>query len=424
MLAHGYESVTTFTGSREVRTPHFGSRLRMHDRDRLRTNFWYSPHFSDTKIMSECSQYEMQSGPGINAMMDDKLLVVIMPALNEEATIAAVIEKIPRSMDGIGDVKVVVIDDGSTDGTADLARQAGAYVVNHSHNMGVGKAFASGVDAALRLGADIIVNMDSDGQFNPADIPKLIEPIIKHGYGFVTCTRFAKREFIPQMPWIKKWGNRMMCRIVNWVIWNANFTDVSCGFRAFTRDTALRLTLFGEFTYTQESFIDLAAKDIQMTEVPLRVRGVRQYGKSRVASNLWRYAFQTLPIIVRAMRDTRPLKFFGLLSLAFAAPGVLCSVFVTAWWLLTGHTSPWTSLINLAIGSILVALIALVLALLADQLGRIKKVQEEVLRLARLTEYSLPATHTASLNDRVTVSSTQCQPPTSSVSQVHETRPR
>ena len=97
-------------------------------------------------------------------------LVVIMPALNEEATIASVIERIPRSVDGVDQVEVVVVDDGSADKTAELSRQASAHVVSHPENLGVGKAFASGIDAALKLGADIIVNIDSDGQFSPEDV--------------------------------------------------------------------------------------------------------------------------------------------------------------------------------------------------------------------------------------------------------------
>ncbi|MGQ9576950.1 MAG: glycosyltransferase family 2 protein [Thermoguttaceae bacterium] len=318
-------------------------------------------------------------------------LVVIMPALNEEATIADVIHRVPRQFPGVDAVDVVVIDDGSTDQTAELARQAGAHVVRHPHNLGVGAAFATGIDVALRLGADLIVNMDSDGQFSPEDIPALVRPIIDQGYGFVTCTRFGDPAHVPEMPRIKRWGNRLMCRLVNWIIWRARFTDVSCGFRAYSRETALRLNLFGNFTYTQETFVDLASKGVRMTEVPLRVRGVRQHGQSRVASNLWKYAFQTLPIILRAMRDTRPLKFFGLFAMVFLLVGVFLGGFVSVWWCLTARTSPWTSLISLATGSIIVGILIGVMALIADQIGRLKKVQEELLRIARRDYYATPA---------------------------------
>jgi len=315
-------------------------------------------------------------------------LVVIMPALNEEATISDVISRVPRAIEGVGAVEIVVIDDGSTDPTAELAREAGAHVVSHPANRGVGAAFVTGIDVALRMGADIIVNMDADGQFDPEDIPALIRPILEDGYGFVTCTRFANPDYVPRMPWVKKWGNRMMCRLVNWIIWNANFTDVSCGFRAYTRETALRLNLFGAFTYTQESFIDLAAKGVRMAEVPLPVRGVRQFGNSRVASNLWNYALQTLPIILRAMRDIRPLTFFGVLALVFFTLGIIQGGFVSAWWLATGHTSPWTSLITVSAACLIISILVGTMALIADQLGRVKKIQEELLSIARATHYS------------------------------------
>jgi glycosyltransferase involved in cell wall biosynthesis len=313
-------------------------------------------------------------------------LVIIIPALNEEKTIEDVIARIPRDIAGIGQMSVVVVDDGSTDRTAELALAAGAEVVSHRNNRGVGVAFATGIDVALRLGADIIVNMDGDGQFSPEDIPALLRPILTDSYGFVTCTRFGLPDYVPRMPRIKKWGNRMMCHLVNWVI-RSGFTDVSCGFRAYTRDTALRLNLFGFFTYTQESFIDLASKRVRMTEVPLRVRGVREFGNSRVAGNLWRYAFQTLPIILRAMRDTRPLTFFGIPAILLSILGLAQVGFVSTWWLIYERTSPWTSLIATGSACIILGIVIGVLALVADQVGRVKRMQDEHLWLARWQFY-------------------------------------
>jgi len=323
----------------------------------------------------------------MNEKNDFRLLVVVIPALDEEATIREVIERIPVAIEGVSSIEVVVVDDGSSDRTAELARQAGAMVVSHPTNRGVGAAFATGIDAALRLGADVIVNMDGDGQFSPEDIPELVRPIIEDGYGFVTCTRFGNPDYVPQMPWIKRWGNRMMCRLVNWIIWGEHFTDVSCGFRAYSRDTALRLNLFGSFTYTQESFIDLASKGVRMTEVPLKVRGVREFGKSRVASNVWRYAFRAFPIIARAMRDTRPLTFFGGVALLFLLAGLIQSGFVSIWWVATGRTSPWTSLITIGASCVLVGIMVGVMSLMADQLGRVKKTQDEMLTLLRIENY-------------------------------------
>jgi glycosyltransferase involved in cell wall biosynthesis len=314
-------------------------------------------------------------------------LVVIIPALNEDRTLPEVIGRIPRGIEGIAETEVVVVDDGSEDDTVGGALKAGARVVSHHANLGVGVALNTGMEAALRLGADVIVNMDGDGQFNPEDIPELIAPILKEDYGFVTCTRFKTREVLPRMPRMKYWGNLMMSRLINWIIWNAHFTDVSCGFRAYSRETALRMNLFGRFSYTQEMFIDLAAKNVKMTEVPLRVRGVRQHGTSRVANNLWRYATRVGGIILRAMRDTRPLKFFGGIGLTTFLFGIILGLVVFIEWLLTGRTVRFRSLL---IGSgtfLTLGFLLCVMALLADMIGRLRRTAEDIRYLLRKQEY-------------------------------------
>jgi len=319
-------------------------------------------------------------------------LVVIIPALNEEKTIGEVIRRIPRNIEGIAVTEVIVIDDGSTDGTVEQARAAGAQVVSHHDNLGVGVAVATGMDAALRRGADIIVNMDADGQFSPEDIPALIEPIRKRGYGFATCTRFARPELVPEMRWVNRWGNRMMCRLINWIIWGANFTDVSCGFRAYSRDTALQLNLFGRFSYTQEMFIDLAGRNIRMTEVPLRVRGIREFGQSRVAGSLGRYASRAATIILRAMRDTRPLKFFGGIGLSVVMIGVLLGLIVFGFWLATRRTDPVKSLLIGSSVFLTLGFLLCTVALMADMIGRLRRTLEDIRYTLRRIEYGdLPA---------------------------------
>jgi glycosyltransferase involved in cell wall biosynthesis len=273
-----------------------------------------------------------------------------------------------------------------------LARAAGAQVVSHHSNLGVGVALATGMDAALRRGADILVNMDGDGQFSPEDIPALIEPVQKRGYGFATCTRFARPEFVPEMRWANLWGNRMMCRLINWIIWDAHFTDVSCGFRAYSRDTALQLNLFARFSYTQEMFIDLAGKDIRMTEVPLRVRGVREFGKSRVAGSLWRYANRATTIILRAMRDTRPLKFFGGIGLSVVLIGVLLGFIVFGFWVATRRTEPVKSLLIGSSVFLTLGFLLCTVALMADMIGRLRKTMDDIRYTLRRIEYGdLPA---------------------------------
>src|SRR3954466_7202509 len=272
-------------------------------------------------------------------------LVVTIPALNEEKTIAQVVRGVPRDVPGIDEVEVIVVNDGSTDNTPLEAADAGAIVINLPGGGGLGMVFRTGFEHAMRRGADYIVNIDGDGQFNPGDIAKLVRPLLEDQADFVTCSRFADPALRPQMPMVKYLGNQAVTRIINWVCGGTCFTDVSCGFRAFNREAAYRLTLFGRFTYTQETFIDLFSKGLRMAEVPLKVRGVREHGKSRVANSIFKYATNSLPIILRAMRDIQPLKFFGGIAALFGLMGVLLGGFVGVWYISKGKTFPFSNLI-------------------------------------------------------------------------------
>jgi hypothetical protein len=248
----------------------------------------------------------------------------------------------------------------------------------------------------MRRGADIIVNIDGDGQFDPADIRKLVQPLLQEEADFVTCTRFADPALRPRMPITKYVGNKVVTKMINWICGGTRFTDVSCGFRAFNREAAYRMTLFGRYTYTQECFIDLFSKGLRVTEVPLKVRGVRQFGKSRVASSIFKYATNSFPIILRAMRDIQPMKFFGGISAIFGGIGVLLAGFLSFWYLYNTQwvngvkihkTTPFTSLIPIAGVFITLGFVLFVLALLADMMGRHRRITEELLYLARRRMY-------------------------------------
>jgi glycosyltransferase involved in cell wall biosynthesis len=313
-------------------------------------------------------------------------LVINVPAFNEEATIGEVIDRIPRQIPEISEIEVIIVDDGSKDKTAEIARNKGATVIEHHSNKGVGAAFSTGVLESLQRSADIMVNMDGDLQFSPEDIPKLIEPIVKRHAGFVTCSRFKDPSLIPEMPAIKKWGNRMVAGIINFIT-GQKFTDVSCGFRAFNKDTLLRLNLYGDFTYTQETFIDLFQKKVIIKEVPLKVLGVRQHGKSKVANNVLSYGVRSLMIMLRAMRDFKPLKFFGSIGLFLFFLGFLSELFVLFHWLATKRTVPFQSLILLGGVLAILGFLLAILALIADMLGRIKRINEENLYFSKKNQY-------------------------------------
>jgi len=237
-------------------------------------------------------------------------LIVALPALNESPTIADVIGRIPRDYAGITKTTIIVIDDGSTDNTAAIARSCGAIVISHPHNKGVGAAFHTAVRESICLNADLLVNIDADGQFNPSDIDTLIKPIVDGEADFVTASRFKDSSIKPEMPWVKYMGNKFMSCLIS-KLTKRNFYDVSCGFRAYSKETLYRINLFGKFTYTQETFLDLVFKDVRILEIPIPVLGVRKYGKSRVASNLFRYGMNSLRIILHTFIDYKPLSIFG-----------------------------------------------------------------------------------------------------------------
>lgn len=309
-------------------------------------------------------------------------LVVIIPALNEEATIESVIRLIPRQITGVGKVEVLVVNDGSTDSTRSIAERTGAHVISHEVNYGVGRAYSTGIDEALRLGADIIVNIDADAQFNPADIPALIQPILDGKAEFVTASRFKDPALVPQMTRAKLWGNKLMSMIISSIV-GRKFYDVSCGFRACTKETALKLNLSGSFTYTQETFLDLAAKGVHIAELPMLVRGTREIGESKVASNLFKYGSRTMRIIVRAYKDYWPWQFFSAIASVFFAVAFLSGGFLIAWRITHGKFTPhiWSGFVGgffFAMG-----MLCLLMGMIGDMLRKMRLNQERLLYFQR-----------------------------------------
>jgi len=320
------------------------------------------------------------------AEQSGRKLVVMVPCLDEERTVADVVARVPRTIHGIGTVEVLVIDDGSTDSTAERAAEAGARVLQHPHNLGLGLAFRSGVRQALSSGADLAVNIDGDGQFDPADIARLIEPILSGEAEMATASRFLDRGMTPRMPTLKRWGNSWVAWIV-WFITFKRFRDVSCGFRAFSREALLRLNLFGTFTYTQETFLDLLFKGLSIVEIPVRVRGAREFGTSRIASSIPRYALRSFKIMFHAAISHRPFRFFATLATAFLALGFGLLGFLSAHYLRTGAFSPhiWS---GFAGGSFaFLGFMTLVIGFIGDILVRMRLNQEEILYYAKRSAY-------------------------------------
>ena len=242
-----------------------------------------------------------------------KTCVVIIPALNEEKTIGTVIDAVPKTLfSGEVALKVLVVNDGSTDRTEAIAKVHGADVIHHDSPQGVGASFSDAIQEALKRRADYAVNIDADGQMDPKDIEKLLSPIYAGEQDMVTASRFMDKDKEPQMPSIKRWGNDRVAEIVSFIV-GKKFYDVSCGFRAYNREALLRLNLFGKFTYTQETFINLATSGhIRIMEVPVEIRGVREFGTSRVASSIMKYAIRSGSIMLSAFKDYHPIRFLSI----------------------------------------------------------------------------------------------------------------
>jgi glycosyltransferase involved in cell wall biosynthesis len=328
-------------------------------------------------------------------------LLIMLPALNEAATISDVISRIPREIPGVTRIDVLVVDDGSEDDTAALARAAGAHVISHRMNRGVGAALQTCLAEAIRRQVDVAVNMDSDGQFDPADIAQLVLPVLNGKADMATASRFKDPKFLPSMPAAKRFGNWGMAKLISFLA-GGSYADVSCGFRAYSREAMLRLVLTGSFTYTQESFLVLAAKGLSIVEVPLLVRGVREYGKSRVASNLVDYAWRASAIIFSNITDYRPAAVFGAGAAGLCFVSLLTGGFFIWHRISAGQFTPhiWAGFVSAFLFGL--AMLVFALGQIAQMIARLRLVQEQQLYILRSIEgglYEQRSSHQATAGD-------------------------
>ncbi len=303
-------------------------------------------------------------------------LFIVIPAYNEESTILSVINKIPRFIKNISEIKVVVVNDGSTDKTADLVKKSKAVLLNQKENQGVGSAFARGLDYALERGADIMVNIDADNQFDPAEIPLIIKPIIKNQADFVVGNRFFNGR-PKNMPVIKYYGNKLMNFIIS-SLSGKKFQDVSCGFRAYNREAMLNLNLFGKFTYTQETFLDLSFKGLSVKQIPISVKYFKDR-KSRVAGNLFAYTYKTMNIIIRSVLYYKPLKFFAYPGIFLILFGSFFVGFLLCHKISVGSFSPYKAYGFIGASLMTFGLVLLFTGLVADIMDKIRGTQEKIL---------------------------------------------
>lgn len=305
-----------------------------------------------------------------------KKILVSIPVYNEEKTLGTLIEKINQLKFADVEISILVIDDGSKDNSALIAEEYGVYLIKNGINRGLGYSFREGVKFAGEKKYDILVTIDGDGQFDPADIGKLILPILNDESDFVTASRFRNKDFLPKMPALKKWGNSKVANLVN-SISKLNLHDVSCGFRAYSKTAIYNLDLIGDYTYTHETILVLAFRGLRIKEVDVLVKGERQFGKSRVARSVFKYAFNALLIIIRYLRDYKPFKFFGMASFVFLILGIFClSVF--AIFSLIKDEFYFKSFAFVGAFLIVWAGLLFIVALIADMFTRIRNQLDEI----------------------------------------------
>jgi len=314
-------------------------------------------------------------------------LIVMIPCFNEEKTLGDVLKSIPKRIAGIKKIETLVVDDGSTDKSTLVAKKFHAtHIVRHKRNKGLGETFRDGRDAALHFGADIIVTIDGDGQFDASEIPALLAPILQEKADMVTGSRFLTKRNIRHMSRLKYIGNKLFTGMVN-VLVNRKFTDTQCGFRAYSRDAALRLVLYGGFTYTQEVFLNLVDLGLIVQEIPISVKYFPGR-KSHISGSLWGYGRSSIGIIARTTRDVQPLKFFGIPAVISIVSGIALEAFMFIRLIVLQKTSPYKTLIDVGLGLIMIGVLLFFLALIADMLREFRHNQEKILYLLREQKYN------------------------------------
>lgn len=310
-----------------------------------------------------------------------KKLIVTIPAFNEEENIAAVIREIPRSIPGIDVVEVMVFDDGSTDRTAEIAKEAGAnHIIRHLKNKGLAITFKRLLWEALQRGADVIVNTDADNHYDQSRITELVQPIL-HGEADITIGSRKVTE-LEHMPFWNKHLNRLGSFILTrWV--GMPPLDVSTGFRAYSKEAALKLNVYSLHTYVHTTL--LSAQDLQLniSEVAIKARQVTR--KSRLIKNIPTHLWKAGINIVRNIVLFRPLRFFGVCAVVLFAIGAGAVVRFLYYYFTDGGSGHVQSLI-LAGVLIILSFNSLMLGLLGSSMGWSRKIQEEVLYFLRKKE--------------------------------------
>lgn len=311
-------------------------------------------------------------------------LIIQIPCYNEADTITETLRWLPRQIEGFDQVEVLVIDDGSQDETADVARSAGVdHLVCLSHHAGLAGAYAAGLEACLRLGADVIVNTDADNQYEAQDIPMLVEPITKGRAELVVGDRGVAtlKSFSPIKRKLQTIGSRVVSRAAN-----LDIPDATSGFRAMTREVALRTMVLSDYSYTLETLIQAGDHKVKVASIPIRTNPTLR--PSRLMRGVGDYLQKSTITIIRSYAMYRPLRVFFGIGLGMLSIGLLLILrFVVLFILRGGNTGNIQSLIIAAI-LFIIGFQTMLIGLVADLIASNRKILEEVLYRLRKDDIS------------------------------------
>lgn len=306
---------------------------------------------------------------------------VQIPCLNEEETLPLVLKSIPRHIDGVDQVEILVIDDGSTDRTIEVARELGVHhFVTHARNMGLARSFSDGVNYALAHGADIVVNTDGDNQYPQAMIPELVRPVVDGEADIAIADRQTAK--IAEFSWFKKKMQHIGSAVVNHAA-GTKLPDAASGFRAYSREALYRLNVVTQFSYCMETIIQAGNKRLRIASVPVTTNPKTR--ESRLFKNIWQHMFKSGTAIVRSYLMFKPYVILGWIAAVMGVIGIIPLVRFFIFWLMgesAGHIQSLVLGSSLTVGAFL-ALAILIIAdlqrtnrvLLEDGLERIKRLQ-------------------------------------------------
>ncbi|MFH1413989.1 MAG: glycosyltransferase family 2 protein [Candidatus Omnitrophota bacterium] len=309
-------------------------------------------------------------------------LIVQIPCLNEEQSLPLTVKDIPRQIKGIDKIELLVIDDGSTDRTVEVAKEIGVdHILRLKNQRGLARAFAAGIDASLRLGADIIVNTDADNQYNGQDIAKLIKPILEGDADFVVGARDIDSN--PDFSLIKK----KLQRIGSWAVRQFSETDVpdaTSGFRAYSREMALNINIVSPYTYTLETIIQAGKKHMAIVSVPIRTN--KKLRESRLFSSILKYIERSATTIIRMYTMYQPLRVFFYIGGALFGLGVLLGLRFIYFYIVTGRQAGHIQSLILSAVFLIIGFQMFMLGLIGDLISSNRRLIEDTLYRVRKIE--------------------------------------